>query len=71
VPEHWDWLMSDLGRRRATYVLDTAPAGIYRWNLYPVDHFPRLRAYLSANYEVAGTVDGVVIYRRLDCGPSH
>ena len=26
-PRHWDWLMDDLERRRATYILDTAPAG--------------------------------------------
>ena len=36
APAHWDWLMGDLERARATYVLDTAPSGIYRWNRYPL-----------------------------------
>lgn len=68
VPRHWDWLMSDLERSRVTYVVDTAPAGIYRWNLYPIDDHPRLREFLSASYDVASTVDRVVIYRRRGCG---
>ena len=40
VPEHWDWLMADLERARATYILDTEPAGIFRWDRYPVRDFP-------------------------------
>jgi 4-amino-4-deoxy-L-arabinose transferase-like glycosyltransferase len=67
VPEHWDWLMSDLERRRATFIVDTAPAGIYRWDRYPVERYPRLRDYLLEHYEVVDTVDGVRIYRRASC----
>jgi 4-amino-4-deoxy-L-arabinose transferase-like glycosyltransferase len=67
VPEHWDWLMSDLERRRATFIVDTAPAGIYLWDRYPVERYPRLRDYLLEHYEVVDTVDGVRIYRRASC----
>jgi hypothetical protein len=69
VPEHWDWLMSDLERRWATFVVDTAPAGIYRWDRYPIEQYPRLRDYLAERYEVVDTVDRVRIYRRRSCGP--
>jgi hypothetical protein len=67
VPAHWDWLFEDLERSHATYILDTAPAGIYRWDRYPLADFDRLRQYLGAHYERLDTVDGVVVYRRLGC----
>jgi Dolichyl-phosphate-mannose-protein mannosyltransferase len=67
VPRHWDWLFEDLERSRATYVLDTAPAGIYRWDRYPLSDFPRLRDYVAAHYDDAGSVDGVRVYRRRGC----
>jgi len=70
VPEHWDWLMADLERSEATFVLDTAPAGIYRWDRYPLRDFPRLDRYLRDRYEVAGVVDGVRVFRRQGCRPS-
>ena len=70
VPEHWDWLMADLERARATYILDTEPAGIFRWDRYPVRDFPRLAAYLDRNYERLDEVDGVVIHRRRGCAGS-
>ena len=31
VPEHWNLLMSDLERHHATFIVDTAPANVYRW----------------------------------------
>ena len=31
VPEHWNWLMDDLERSHATFIVDTAPANVYRW----------------------------------------
>lgn len=72
VPRHWDWLTEDLERSQATYVLDTAPAGIFRWDRYPLADFPRLAAYVAAHYEDAGTVDRVRLYRRRGCeaGPA-
>jgi hypothetical protein len=67
VSEHWDWLMTDLERRRATFIVDTAPAGTYRWDRYPVERYPRLRDYLAEHYDAVDTVDAVRIYRRRGC----
>jgi hypothetical protein len=67
VPRHWDWLLEDLERRGATYILDTAPAGIYRWDRYPLAEFPRLQRYVDEHYELVGDVDGVRLYRRRSC----
>jgi len=67
APAHWDWLMDDLERSRATYVLDTAPAGIYRWDRYPLRDYPRLDDYVRRRYELLDTVDSVRVFRRLGC----
>jgi 4-amino-4-deoxy-L-arabinose transferase-like glycosyltransferase len=67
VQEHWNWLMDDLRKNHATYILDTAPAGIYRWNRYPIQNYPRLWNFIRANYEPAGSVGGVQIYREKRC----
>jgi 4-amino-4-deoxy-L-arabinose transferase-like glycosyltransferase len=64
VPQHWDWLMADLEKNHAVYILDTSPAGIYRWNHYPMEKYPRLQKYVSENYQRMGEIEGVVIYRR-------
>jgi len=68
VPAHWDWLMGDLDRHRATFVLDVAPAGLYGWNDFPVADYPRLRDYLAAHFEHVDTVHRVRIFRRVGCG---
>jgi hypothetical protein len=67
VPRHWDWLMEDLDRSRATYILDTAPAGIFRWDHYPLADFPRLQDYVHEHYQLLGVVDQVALYRRRGC----
>jgi hypothetical protein len=55
-PGHWDLLMGDLERNQATYILDTAPAGIYRWDRYPVEDYPTLDQYLAEHYEPLASV---------------
>jgi hypothetical protein len=67
VEAHWDWLMDDLRRRATTFIVDTAPAGIYRWDRYPLDRYRRLRQYVDEEFELAGEVRGVRIYRRRGC----
>jgi 4-amino-4-deoxy-L-arabinose transferase-like glycosyltransferase len=67
VPQHWEWLMSDLDENRATYILDTAPAAIYRWNRFPLHAFPQLQNYINENFDRLDVVDDVVIYRRNQC----
>ena len=67
VPEHWDWLMQDLDRSHVTFIVDTAPANVFRWGKYPIARYPRLRQYLEAQFDPASTVGGIVIYRQRDC----
>jgi hypothetical protein len=67
VPEHWDWLMSDLERSRPEYIVDTAPADLNHWSLYPLSKFPRLAAFVDRGYRVDAVVGGAIIYRRTDC----
>jgi hypothetical protein len=67
APGHWDLLMGDLDRNQATYVLDTAPAGIYRWDRYPVEEYPRLDLYLAEHYEPLASVREVRVFRRRGC----
>ena len=66
-PDHWNWLMADLERTPATYVLDTAPAGLYHWNRYPLRDYPRLDRYVAESYELIGEVSRVRIFRRRGC----
>jgi hypothetical protein len=66
-PAHWPWLFSDLERSRATYVLDTSPAGIFGWDRYPLADYPDLARYVSAHYEPIGEVSRVRVYRRRGC----
>ena len=67
IPQHWEWLLSDLREKHATYVLDTAPAAIYRWNRFPLHAFPQLQNYVKENFTRLDVVDDVVIYRRDQC----
>jgi 4-amino-4-deoxy-L-arabinose transferase-like glycosyltransferase len=63
--DHWAWLLADLERSRATYVLDTSPAGIHRWR-YPMWDFP-LGSYVREGYERIAAIDGVDVWRRRAC----
>jgi hypothetical protein len=67
APAHWDWLMGDLERTSATYILDTAPAGLYRWNRYPLRDYPRLDRYVAEGYDRIDEVSRVHVYRRHGC----
>jgi 4-amino-4-deoxy-L-arabinose transferase-like glycosyltransferase len=61
--DHWRLLIDDLQRHRATYVLDTAGAGLHRWRQFPAHRFPQLWALLRRDYTLLDTVDGVAIHR--------
>ncbi len=60
-------LIDDLERKPATYVLDLSPSGFHRWDRFPLTTFPALLDLLQRRYEVADTVDDVVIHRLRDC----
>jgi 4-amino-4-deoxy-L-arabinose transferase-like glycosyltransferase len=66
-PQHWDWLLEDLARRRPTYVLDTAAARLGRWSA-PLEERRLLASFVAASYEPLGVVDHVRIYRLRGCG---
>ena len=53
-----------------TFVVDTAPAGLYRWNHYPTHRYPRLQQLLDARFELAVEVDNLRIFRRRGCAPA-
>ncbi|HUR33115.1 MAG TPA: glycosyltransferase family 39 protein [Vicinamibacterales bacterium] len=68
---HWSRLMADLHRSRPTYILDTAPSGIARWQYFPVSDYPMLHRLIQRQYSSMGSVNGVEIYRRIGCeGPA-
>ncbi|MGC4084888.1 MAG: hypothetical protein QM736_22935 [Vicinamibacterales bacterium] len=68
--QRWARLMSDLRNSRPTFILDTTPAGIARWQYFPVRDYPLLDRFIDRHYSRVDTVDGVVIYRRNDCNES-
>jgi 4-amino-4-deoxy-L-arabinose transferase-like glycosyltransferase len=65
-PEHWDQLMGDLERNRATYIIDGARA-FKNWKAFPVENFPRMVDYIDAHYELIDTVGAVRVFRRRGC----
>ncbi len=65
LPAAWDMLFADLESRRPALFVDAAAAGWDGYAKYPVARYPRLRAYLDANYRQIEDCSGVVLYRRL------
>ena len=65
-PEHWDQLMGDLARNRATYILDAA-RGFRNWRAFPIENYPRMVGFLDAHYQLLTTVGAVRIFKRRGC----
>ena len=65
-PEHWDQLMGDLERNRATYILDGARA-FRNWKAFPIENYPRMVGFLDAHYELLTTVGAVRIFKWRGC----
>ncbi len=63
----WRRLLADLRESAPTYIIDTAPAGLKRWQYFPLDEFPALRAFVGRHYRLVDSVDGVLLYRRTSC----
>lgn len=66
---HWTRLMADLRTSRPTFILDTAPAGIARWQHFPVRDYPLLHHFIARHYTPVDVVSGVRVYRRNECEP--
>ena len=64
LPAAWDMLFADLDRRRPALFVDAAAAGWDGYAKYPLARYPRLRAYVDANYRQVDVRAGVVLYRR-------
>ena len=60
----------DLERHRATFIVDTAPANLYRWGRYPISDYPRLQRYVDDQFDLVETIREVRIYRRRGCEAS-
>ena len=65
-PDHWDQLMGDLERSRATYFIDASKA-FRNWKAFPIENFPRMLAFVRAHYDVLGDDGAVRIYRWRGC----
>ncbi len=64
---HWSRLMADLARSKPNYIIDTAPAGIARWQTFPMHDYPLLHRLVTRRYTALDTIDGVTVYRRNGC----
>jgi hypothetical protein len=64
---HWSRLMADLARSKPNYIIDTAPAGIARWQHFPMRDYPLLDRLVTRRYTALDTIDGVTVYRRNGC----
>lgn len=64
---HWSRLMADLARSKPNYIIDTAPAGIARWQTFPMQDYPLLHRLVTRRYTKLDTIDGVTVYRRTGC----
>jgi 4-amino-4-deoxy-L-arabinose transferase-like glycosyltransferase len=50
VPGAMDELLEDLERNRPLYIVDTSPGGFFGWGRYPPERYPRLWAFIEAEY---------------------
>ena len=52
VPGAMDDLLEDLERNRPAYIIDTSPGGYFGWGRYPLERYPRLSAFIDAEYRL-------------------
>lgn len=68
-PEMWPRLASDLAANSPAVIVDTAPANLGDFGVYPMQGFAPLRELLDQHYVAERTINGVVIYRRISSEP--
>jgi hypothetical protein len=61
----WPLLAQDLAATPPTLIVDTAPANLGDFGVYPIQDFPMLSDLLATHYLQERTINGVVIYRRV------
>jgi len=67
-PEMWPLLAQDLAANPPMLIVDTAPANLGDFGVYPIQKFPQLFDLLATHYAQEQTINGVVIYRRVPTG---
>jgi Dolichyl-phosphate-mannose-protein mannosyltransferase len=61
--------LQDLDANRPEIVLDTSPADIHRWSLFPLDRVDELRRYVDAHYQRVASPAGAAVYRLRERAP--
>ena len=61
--------MKDLADSRPTFILDTAPGRVSRWQAFPLHDYPQLERFVLRHYDIVDSIEGVDVYRRRDCLP--
>jgi len=64
VPGAWDMVFADFARHPPQLIIDTSPADLHDYRVFPMARYPRLRTYVDANYHLGWTEDGVLFYVR-------
>jgi len=70
VPRAWTELMDDLERARPLYIVDTSPAALDGYEAHPMSAYPPIAQLVAAHYRREATVEGLVVYRRVDAAAS-
>jgi len=60
--------LADLRANQPAIVLDTSPADVHRWSLFPLGKVPALESYVARHYRPVGQPAGAVVYRRAGPG---
>lgn len=55
--------LQDLDANRPAVVLDTSPADIHGWSLFPLDRVAEIRRYVDEHYQPVASPAGAVVYR--------
>ncbi len=62
--KHWAYLMEDLGKNAPLYIVDCSSGDLRDYSKFPIQKYPLIFSYLTANYGKETVIDGVDIYRR-------
>jgi len=58
--------LRDLEANKPPWIVDTAPADIHDWAKIPLNKFPELQHYVTANYRLVAHPGGTAVYRRVN-----
>jgi len=64
VPGMWERFIADLRVRRPTFIVDGSAGDVSYFGKFPPEHYAALWTILEREYEVAGIVEGMRVFRR-------